>query len=103
MTRRGDVWDEELGGVRVLSDMCATCILRPGNLMHLEPGRLQDMVTEARQAEGYIICHRTLPYGGHGQPGEALCRGFYDRFSTQFTQVMSRLGAMREVPPPADH
>lgn len=102
MSRGGDVWDEELGGVRLLSRQCASCIGRPGNLMQLKPGRLQDMVDSATAGEGYITCHQTLRYGANPHAGEALCRWFYDRYSTRFTQVMSRLGAMREVDPPGE-
>lgn len=102
MTRRkGDVWDKKLGGVRLLSEQCSTCVGRPGNLMRLGPGRLAEIVTENVAADGYLICHQTLPYGGHGRPGEALCRWFYDHYPTTFVQVMTRLGAMREVDPPA--
>jgi hypothetical protein len=102
VTDGGDVWDEELGGVRLLSAQCSSCIGRPGNLMALKPGRLQDMVDSAKAGEGYITCHQTLKYGAHPDAGEALCRWFYDRYSTAFTQVMTRLGAMREVAPPGE-
>lgn len=98
----GDVWDGELGGVRLLAEQCSTCIGRPGNLMQLQPGRLRDMAESAVRGEGYITCHQTLKYGAHPDAGEALCRWFYDHYSTQFTQVMTRLGAMREVPPPGE-
>ena len=97
---KGDVWDQALGGVRLLSGQCATCIFRPGNPMHLQPGRLADMVASTCQAEGYIICHDTLPYGAHPEVGQALCRGFYERYSTAFIQVGDRLGWWREIPPP---
>ena len=97
---RGKVWDEDLGGVRLLSVMCQTCIFRGGNPMRLSRGRLAQMVADTRRAEGYIICHDTLAYGAHPDAGEALCRGFFDRYSTAFTQVMGRLGAFREVAPP---
>jgi hypothetical protein len=60
--------------VRVLTEMCATCIFRPGNLMHLRRGRLATIVNDHQQADGNLICHSTLPYFGDGvEP--ALCRG----------------------------
>lgn len=98
----GQVWDAGLGGVRLLAEQCATCIYRPGNPMHLAPGRLADITSSARAGDGYVICHDTLPYGEHPEAGEALCRGFYDKFSTRFTQVGDRLGWWREVPPPEE-
>jgi hypothetical protein len=65
--------------VRVLTEMCATCIFRPGNLMHLRRGRLATIVNDHQQADGNLICHSTLPYFGDGvEP--ALCRGHVDRY-----------------------
>lgn len=62
--------------VHVLSEMCATCVFRPGNLMRLQPGRLRGMIDEARENESAIVCHSTL-YGQAEQ--EAVCRGYFDR------------------------
>lgn len=105
MTHRGDTWDEELGGVRLLAEQCSTCVFRPGNLMHLAPGRLRDLIAVNRRAGGYLVCHQTLNAGGRHDPatrGEALCRGFYDLPApTTFIQIGERLGWWREVPPPA--
>jgi hypothetical protein len=42
--------------------------------MHVSPGRLRQMVAEARGEAGYIICHSTLPYAGSPIP-PAICRG----------------------------
>lgn len=105
--RKGDVWDHALGGVRVLREQCSTCIYRPGNAMHLTPGRVREMTDLARASDGYVICHQTI--GGAEYPanigtrGEALCRGFYDLPKpTAFIQIMGRLGAFREVDPPGE-
>jgi len=57
--------------------------------MHLEPGRLADMVTEARANASAIICHSTLYQDG---VDNAVCRGFYDRYRTQPLQIADRLG-----------
>src|SRR5689334_15978223 len=85
-----DVGDHHSGRTRLLSRQCATCTFRPGNPMHLTPGRPHHLVTEARAAEGYIICHDTLPdYRPRAQP--AICRGFHDRYDTQALQVIRRL------------
>src|SRR5579862_7949668 len=48
------------GKVHVLKSWCETCIFRPGNLMHLEPGRIDQMVKEAVRKESCIVCHSTL-------------------------------------------
>ncbi|WP_326564438.1 hypothetical protein [Micromonospora peucetia] len=92
------VGDPELGKTRRLARECATCIFKPGNPMHLEPGRLKQMVTEARGG-GYIICHSTLPYAGSPVP-PAVCRGFADRYRTWQLEAMERLWGFVDVEPP---
>ena len=47
-------------GVKVKREMCATCIFRPGNPMHLRPGRVQSMVEDCEQSDSYITCHETM-------------------------------------------
>ena len=96
---RLDVGDHPTRRTRLLSRQCATCIFRPGNPMHLTPGRLHQLVTDARATDGYIICHDTLPtYRPGTQP--AICRGFHDRYDTQALQVTPRLWGFLEVDPP---
>lgn len=48
------------GRVHVSKTQCKTCIFRPGNLMHLEPGRVESMVADATRNQGQITCHSTL-------------------------------------------
>lgn len=95
--------DRETGLCRLLSEQCSTCVGRPGNLMHLKPGRLKELV---RQNTGQdtmgLVCHQTLDYGGNPDYGRALCRWFYDTYGSQCNgvRVMERLGGFTEVPPP---
>jgi len=74
------------GKVHVCVKMCETCIFRPGNLMHLEEGRVESMVREATKNESCITCHETL--SGY----QAVCRGFFDRHATAPLQIADRLG-----------
>ncbi|MFV2104924.1 hypothetical protein [Micromonospora sp. LOL_024] len=67
--------------------------------MHLDPGRLKQMVTAACGDAGYIICHSTLPYAGSSVP-PAVCRGFADRYRTWQLQVMERLWGFVDIEPP---
>lgn len=60
-----------------MPDKCSTCIFRPGDLMHIGPARLKDMVSCADEG-GVIPCHKTT-YGQREQ--EAVCRGFFDAYS----------------------
>ena len=98
-TARLSVADSTLGKTRLLAEQCITCIFRPGNLMVLSPGRLRQLVDQARSDAGYIICHETLPYADSSVP-PAICRGFADRYSTWQLQVIGRLWGFVEVEPP---
>lgn len=60
------------GALHVCVRKCATCIYRPGNLMHLEPGRKDAMEAEAVANESVIPCHKTLG------DTPAICRGYWD-------------------------
>lgn len=75
------------GRVHVRRTQCATCIFRPGNLMGLEPGRVEGMVADTTRDESCIPCHHHL-----GQAIEPVCRGFFDRHATAPLQIADRLG-----------
>jgi hypothetical protein len=79
------------GRVHVCAEMCATCVFRPGNLMHLRSGRLREMVEESLDNDSAIVCHKTL------EGDNAACRGFFDRYPTTPLQVADRLGLMEFV------
>lgn len=83
--------------VHVLRDQCSTCIFRPGNLMHLQPGRIADMVREAVAADSAIICHQTLDTISEEA---AVCKGFFYQHATQPLQVAERLGYINWVATP---
>lgn len=57
--------------------------------MGLKSGRVRQMIDESRDHESGIVCHSTL----YGQAdGEAVCRGFFDRYPTMPLQIADRLG-----------
>ena len=62
------------GRVYVAAEKCRLCIFRPGNPMHLEPGRVKDMVDESVETGGAIVCHSTID----DDRDDAICRGFHD-------------------------
>jgi hypothetical protein len=70
--------------------MCSTCIFRPGNLMHLEEGRVQSMVAGADENGSCIPCHRHLYNDEKIQP---VCRGYWDHGNS----VTLRLAAAMEI------
>jgi hypothetical protein len=76
-------------GLWICSEMCSTCVFRPGNLMQLQPGRLRGMVNDSLANDSGIPCHKTL------DGRRALCRGFWDRH--QRDTLMCRLGAVYGV------
>jgi hypothetical protein len=89
-------------GFRLLTEQCATCIFRPGNLMHLRPGRLRELTRETVAGDGYIVCHSTLPGAAADDVKPAICRGFANRYSTNALRVFERLGFEDVPPPPAE-
>jgi hypothetical protein len=94
------VGDPILGKSRLLSEQCSTCIFRAGNLMRLSDGRLHELVTQTRARESFIVCHDTLPGYHHPDALPAICRGFFDRYSTQALQIIERIFGFVEVDPP---
>jgi hypothetical protein len=96
-----DVIDPATGKPRLLTDKCTTCVFRPGNLMHLPPGRLQDLIDHNREAGAGLTCHQTLSYSGTGAE-RAFCHGFHDAYpDTQVFQIAERLlGGFTPVDPP---
>lgn len=89
----------------MLKEQCDTCIFRPGNKMHLNPGRVAQMVRDAnREGSQGIICHKTLPFGDNPDMGGALCRGYYDSNgpNNNFIRVMERIGGFEEISLPQE-
>lgn len=85
------------GKIYVHSTNCLTCIFRPGNLMHLRPGRVKGMVEEARANRSVIPCHETL------DGDKAVCAGYAGlRPEPDILQLAERLGVVEPVNPPAD-
>lgn len=82
--RKIDVFRD--GHVHVQRRMCDTCIFRPGNLMHLEDGRVEDMIANAGD-NGCIPCHEFMDTDTPG-----VCNGFYTKHRNQLLQIASRVG-----------
>ncbi|MEU6572563.1 hypothetical protein [Streptomyces sp. NPDC046805] len=62
--------------------------------MDLQPGRVADMVTRARRAEGHVVCHATLRTAT-----PAICRGFADG-PDKGRSLARAPGTLREISPP---
>lgn len=77
------------GVIHVMPSRCETCIFRPGNLMHLQRGRVRAMVDQVKRDESCIPCHKTL------DGDNAVCRGQYDLHPTMPLQVAERMGLIR--------
>lgn len=63
------------GRVHVRRTQCKTCIYRDGNLMHLEPGRREQMERDANRDGGCIPCHDNIHVGAKIEP---VCRGYWN-------------------------
>lgn len=82
------------GKVNVCVRKCDTCIFRPGNLMHLEPGRVEGMIERADRNESCIPCHHTLDQGQ-----QAVCKGYFVRNSSMSLRVARMMDLIRYVEP----
>jgi hypothetical protein len=100
---RQDITDPATGLSRLLSERCATCILRPGDLMHLGPGRTAAFIRQVLDTGSYVVCHDTLTYGDFPDYGPAICRGFFDTYCNRTRDLLILQAGLRltEVPPPA--
>lgn len=81
------------GHLRIMAEMCSTCIFRPGNPMHLEKGRVAGMLAGVRADDSFVTCHKAL---GTGQPG-VICRGSNDAHPGQMFRIAQRLGLVVEM------
>ena len=99
---RPDITDPPTGLSRLLSERCPTCILRPGDPMHLGPERTAAFLRQVLAAGSYVVCHDTLSYGDFPDYGPAICRGFFDRYRDRTPALLILQAGRRltEVPPP---
>jgi hypothetical protein len=67
---RLSVGDPVLRKTRLLSRQCTTCIFR-GNPMHLAPGRLRELVAQARGAAEPVPCARLRSSRHRSRPRRA--------------------------------
>ena len=74
-------------GVRVMREQCDSCIFRPGNLMHLKPGRLKGMVQDCLDDQTIIRCHKTLD-----DEKQAVCRGLFENYADRIWPLRLAVG-----------
>ncbi|MGW3389530.1 hypothetical protein [Streptomyces cinereoruber] len=98
------VADPETGEIRVLSRKCGTCVLNPAaTAAPLAPGRRKAFIEEARDDNGHVVCHSTLPPAVPRDYPAAMCRGFVDAYGLPAAAVeaVEHFGAhIVEVDPP---
>src|SRR6185437_8828528 len=99
---RQDIADPATGLSRLLSERCGTCILSPGDPMHLGPERTAAFIRQVLAERPYVVCHDTLTYGDFPDYGPAICRGFFDAYRTRSAALLILQAGRRltEVPPP---
>jgi hypothetical protein len=99
---RQDISDPATGLSRLLSERCGTCILSPGDPMHLGPERTAAFIRQVLAKRSYVPCHDTLTYGGFPDYGPAICRGFFDAYRARSAALLILQAGRRliEVPPP---
>ena len=97
-----DITDPATGLSRLLSERCSTCILRPGDKMHLGPEQTAAFVRRVLAEGTFVVCHQTLTYGDNPDFGPAICRGFFDAFAgrSPALRLLRAFGRLIEVGPP---
>jgi hypothetical protein len=100
--RRQDITDPATGLSRLLAERCSTCILRPGDKMHLGAEHTAAFVRQALDAGSYVVCHQTLTYGDNPDFGPAICRGFFDAYANRSPalRLLRAFSRLTEVEPP---
>ena len=87
------------GKVHVCATKCSTCVFRPGNLMHLNPGTVKQMVdATVENGDGStIVCHDTLD-----KEQNAICKGWLDTKSGQddiIVRMARSMNVIKEIEP----
>ena len=97
-----DITDPATGLSRLLSERCSTCILRPGDKMHLGPEQTAAFVRRVLAEGTFVVCHQTLTYGDNPDFGPAICRGFFDAFACRSPalRLLRAFGRLTEIGPP---
>lgn len=85
---------------RLLTKQCSSCIyIQNGRLMHLRPGRVEDMTAETIKMDTNVICHKSRSLQGE-LPWDAWCKGSVDKKGPgQLIRIAGRLGILEEVDP----
>lgn len=99
---RQDITDRASGLSRLLSERCSTCILRPGDKMHLGAEQTAAFVRRVLAEGTYVVCHQTLKYGDNPGFGPAICRGFFDAYAgrSPALRLLRAFRRLTEIEPP---
>lgn len=83
------------GRIHVMAEKCSTCVFRPGNVMHLPPGRLKALTDHVQDTGVPFSCHQTLPYASAEHAafygGAALCSGAVENYGDASPQIQLAL------------
>lgn len=98
-----DEWEDDystaIQPTHLLTRKCSSCIYRPGNQMHLENGRVEEMTQRSRDQDANVICHQSKDMTGE-LTVNAWCAGSIEEVGHgQMIRIMNRLGLMPEMEP----
>lgn len=74
-------------GFRICAERCDECLFSKDKIV--SERRKKEVIRDARQGQGYFICHKVSLRDQNG-----CCRGFFDSYGydIQIYQIASRLG-----------
>ncbi|MFD9575356.1 hypothetical protein ACFWBI_36755 [Streptomyces sp. NPDC059982] len=98
------VADPATGEIRILAKRCTTCVLNPAaTTVPLAPRIHQQFLRKARESQGHVVCHHTLPKVAPAGTPAAMCRGFAEAYGLPpavIEAVTTGVGHLVEVPEP---
>ena len=78
--------------MKICEHQCNQCLFSPNRIV--SASRKAQVLRECIKKDAHFICHKASI-----KDQDVVCRGFYDRFSTNLIRIMGRLGAIEFVKP----
>ena len=74
--------------LKVCARQCDQCLFGENRIVSAT--RKADILRKCQQSDGHFVCHKTE---------DAVCSGFYQRYSTNLIRIMGRLDGIEFIEP----
>lgn len=72
--------------LKVCANQCSQCLFSKERVVSAK--RKTEILKNCRESDSYFVCHKT---------DEAVCSGFYQKFSTNLIRIMQRLNGIEFI------